>query len=91
LTPEASGSVIASAIDFVVYITAERLPGGAIRRFISSIREVGGWDGNQVMSSEVAGPGPDGLARPCTALLPNTAEALAQVGYVHRPIGRPSR
>jgi Flp pilus assembly CpaF family ATPase len=84
LTADAAGRVIASALDLVVFIAAERRPDGSLRRFVSSIREVGGWDGHQVLSTEVCGPGRDGLAVPTNQFITRARQALDNVGYLHR-------
>jgi len=45
LTTSTAGSVIAGALDLVVFISARAGPDGALRRRVRSIREVGAWDG----------------------------------------------
>lgn len=84
LPSEAAGRVIADALDVVVCVTADRNPdGSAKRRYVSSIREVGNWDGQQVTSSEVCSPGPDGVAVPSNQFVTHAADRLAAIGYTH--------
>lgn len=88
----ATGMLIAGALDFVVHLSKTRLPDGRVHRTISSVREVLGWDGQQVISSEIftaparqPGPGPDGLrllqAVPVAPLSSDRADRLAEAGY----------
>ena len=84
LSADAAGSVIASALDLVIFIAAERQSDGSLRRFVQSIREVGGWDGRQVLSTEVCSAGPDGLAVPSNPFITRVASTLHAVGYEHR-------
>lgn len=58
LTPEAVAVDIAASLDWVLHI--HKLPDG--RRVVSSLREVVGYDGSQVVSNELFAPGPDGRA-----------------------------
>ena len=86
LPVEASGMLTAGALDFVVHLTKARTADGRIRRYVSSIREVVGWDGTQVVSSEVfAAPpgGPD--AMPVAPVTERRAAALTAHGYDQRP------
>jgi Flp pilus assembly CpaF family ATPase len=77
---EASHMLIAGAINFVVFIERRNdyRQGGALRRYVSSIREVNGVDG-RVVSSEIWAAGRDGRARPAASIqcLPD----LEVVGY----------
>jgi pilus assembly protein CpaF len=84
LTAEAAGSVIASALDLVIFIATERRADGGLRRYVRAVREVGGWDGRHVASTEVCSAGPDGLAVPSNQFITRVAAALQGVGYVHR-------
>src|SRR3954471_17347656 len=45
---EARGMLTGGGLDFVVHLSKRRAEDGRIHRFVSSIREVAGWDGNQV-------------------------------------------
>lgn len=60
---EASSLLIAGALDFVVFLRKKNnhATGGTQARYVESIREVVGHDG-QVLSSEIFAPGPDGQA-----------------------------
>ena len=76
---EATNLLVASAVHFVVHLTR-----GVDRttRVVSSIREVVGADGPQVISNEVYRPGADRRARPVAgALRTDTLDDLADVGF----------
>jgi len=76
---EATNLLVASAVHFVVHLAR-----GADRatRVVSSIREVVGADGAQVVSNEVYRPGPDRRARPVAgALRSDTLNDLVDVGF----------
>ena len=82
LPVEASGMLTAAALDFVVHVTKVRLADGRVHRFVSSVREVLGWDGTQVISSEVFATRPDEVrARPAAALSEERGLRLAAGGY----------
>jgi Flp pilus assembly CpaF family ATPase len=79
---EASGMLTAGALDFVVHITKTRLRDGRVHRFVSSVREVAGWDGTQVVSSEVFATPPGALlAVPAAPISESRTERLAAAGY----------
>lgn len=84
LTAEASGDLVGGALDLIIYIAVERRSDGTLRRYIRSVREVGGWNGQSVASTEVCAPGPDGLAVPSLQFCTSAADKLAEVGYQHR-------
>jgi pilus assembly protein CpaF len=84
LTAEASGDLVGGALDLIIYIAVSRQRDGTLRRYIKSVREVGGWNGQSVASTEVCGPGPDGLAVPKLQFGTLAGEKLAEVGYQHR-------
>jgi pilus assembly protein CpaF len=71
LPAEVTYQMIDGAIDFVVFIAQrdERALGGPLRRFVSSVREVTGAEGQQVITNEVYRPGPDGRAVPNPGVL----------------------
>jgi pilus assembly protein CpaF len=74
-------SLIAGALDFVVYVAKNPLAGGA--RCVTEIREVAGFDGERVVTSEVFTPSPeDGrAARSEYALTSEHRARLASAGY----------
>jgi Flp pilus assembly CpaF family ATPase len=80
LPVEATHMLIAGALDFVIFIEKRNdySRGGALRRYISSVREITGIDG-RVLSSEVFRAGPDGRAIPHAP--PSCLEELARHGY----------
>jgi Flp pilus assembly CpaF family ATPase len=76
---EATNLLVASAVHFVVHLAR-----GVDRqtRVVSSIREVVGADGPQVISNEVYRPGEDRRARPVPgALRTDTLDDLVEVGF----------
>jgi Flp pilus assembly CpaF family ATPase len=73
---EAATSLIAGAVHVVVHI--DRTAEGA--RVVSSIREVVGEDGGQIVSNEVYRPGPDRRAVPATRLRDETLDQLQAAG-----------
>jgi pilus assembly protein CpaF len=79
---EASGMLLAGAVDFVIHMTKTRLADGRVFRHVSSVREVLGFDGKQVVSSEVfATATGDQQARPAAPLSPERHRRLADAGY----------
>jgi pilus assembly protein CpaF len=67
LDMETTYQLLAGAVHFVVFIAQRDLrhqPGGTLRRFVASVREVTGADGKRVMTNEIYQPGPDGPAVP---------------------------
>ena len=83
---QASYLLTAGALDFVVHIAKRRAADGTVQRYVSSIREVIGYDGTQVVSSEVfACPDPATLvAYPAAPVSGARAGALAEAGYLPR-------
>lgn len=81
LPAEATTMLIGGAIDFVIFV--ERVnnfaTGGALRRMITSVREVNGVDG-RVLSSEVFAVGEHGYAEPAAQI--SCMPELEAVGYV---------
>ncbi|MFD0201424.1 CpaF family protein [Saccharothrix carnea] len=76
---EATNLLVASAVHFVVHLARAT---DRRTRVVSSIREVVGADGPQVISNEVYRPGPDRRARPAAgALRSDTLDDLADVGF----------
>ena len=89
-TPDSVMREIAEVLHLLVYI--KRLPDG--RRAVTSIREVTGYEEGRVVTSEVFGPGPNGVAvytRPfdpdgeALARLRDTGFDPASLGEPHRP------
>jgi hypothetical protein len=74
-------SLIAGALDFVVFIAKNPLAGGA--RCVTEIREVAGFDGERAVTSETFAPSAmDGrAARSEYALTAEHRARLASVGY----------
>jgi pilus assembly protein CpaF len=82
LPAEVTYQMIDGAIDFVVFIAQrdERAVGGPLRRFVSSVREVTGAEGQQVITNEVYRPGSDGRAVPNPGVL-RRREDLELAGF----------
>jgi len=80
LPADATMMLIAGAIDFVVFVERrnEYAAGGALRRTITSVREVNGVDG-RVLSSEVFREGANGLAEPAASI--SCQAELEAAGY----------
>jgi Flp pilus assembly CpaF family ATPase len=73
---EATCQLAAAAVDLVVFI-AKSTDG----RWVSSVRQVVGADGSQVVTNEVFRPGPDGRAVPGVPVPHELAELLALHGW----------
>ncbi|HYT10738.1 MAG TPA: ATPase, T2SS/T4P/T4SS family [Mycobacteriales bacterium] len=84
---EATHLLIAGAINFVIFLERRNdyRSGGALRRYVASIREVNGVDG-RVVSSEIWAPGPDGRARPAAPI--QSIADLVAAGYDPDEYGR---
>ncbi|WP_432887914.1 CpaF family protein [Kribbella sp. CA-245084] len=80
LPADATMMLIAGAIDFVVFIERrnEFADGGALRRIVTSVREVNGVDG-RVLSSEIFAQGTNGIAVPAAPI--SCLPELQAVGY----------
>lgn len=88
LPVEATNLLVASAVHFVVHLA--RTPDRRTR-VVSSIREVVGADGQQVISNEVYRPGPDRRARPVPgALRADTLDDLVAAGLDPAVLGSTS-
>ena len=86
LPAETSGMLLAGALDFVVHMTKSTIenPDGSQRvfRHVSSVREVTGFDGRQVISSEVfATPTGRYQSEPAAPLTPERSDRLRAAGY----------
>jgi pilus assembly protein CpaF len=80
--PDATGMLTAGAVDFVVHMSKKTLPDDRVRRHVSSVREVVGWDGSQVLSSEVFATPPGVMeAGAAAAITAERAHRLAMAGY----------
>lgn len=76
---EATNLLVASSVHFVVHLARAT---DTTTRVVSSVREVIGADGTQVISNEVYRPGPDRHAHPVPgALRRETAEQLSDAGF----------
>jgi Flp pilus assembly CpaF family ATPase len=82
LPAEVTYRMIDGAIDFVIFIGMrdERPLGGQLHRFVSSVREVTGVEGQQVVTNEPYRPRPDGRAVPVPGVL-RCLEDLELVGF----------
>ena len=88
-TPDSVMREIAEVMHLLVYI--KKLPDG--RRAITSIREVTGYEEGKVLTSEVFGPGPDGIAV-YTRPFKEDGETLARLrdsGFDPASLGEPYR
>jgi Flp pilus assembly CpaF family ATPase len=79
LPAEATVRLLGSAVDFIIQLDRKRDP--ARTRVITSVREVCGSDGLQLITNEVWRPGPDRRAIPGVQLRPQTLERLSDTGY----------
>jgi pilus assembly protein CpaF len=77
--PEVTAMLVANAVHFVVYLGWDH--GVPSRRRVQSVREVVGFDGNQVVSNEVWAPDAMGRAVPAARLRQGTERLLAEHGY----------
>ena len=78
---EASHLLTAGALDFIVHVAKTRLPDGRVHRQVASVREVVGYDGVQVVSSEVFAAQPHGEALPAASITDRRARLLEDFGY----------
>jgi Flp pilus assembly CpaF family ATPase len=90
----------AGALDVIVYINIEdeTTIGGPLNRYVSEVVEVGGMSGEQVVTTTLFGPGPDGRAVPMhqperlrAALLRVGYDTTSLVPYIERGHGMWSR
>jgi pilus assembly protein CpaF len=77
LPAEATVRLLGSAVNFIIQLGRQR--DGT--RVITSVREVCGSDGLQLITNEVWRPGPDRKAVPGIQLQPQSLERLADAGY----------
>jgi Flp pilus assembly CpaF family ATPase len=84
LTFEASAMLIAESVNLVVHLAwADNT-----NRVVSSVREVTGFDGRDVISNEVWRPGPHKRAMPATPLRTETLDRLEAAGLSPHMIDR---
>jgi len=84
LDMETTYQMLAGAVHFVVFIAQRderHQPGGTLRRFVSSVREVTGADGKRVITNEIYQPGPDGRAVPRPGAPLRCLEELELAGF----------
>jgi pilus assembly protein CpaF len=84
LDMETTYQLLAGAVHFVVFIAQQdkrHQPGGALHRFVSSIREVTGVEGKRVITNEIYQPGPDGRAVPRPGAPLRCLEELEMAGF----------
>ncbi|HEX5115987.1 MAG TPA: ATPase, T2SS/T4P/T4SS family [Pseudonocardiaceae bacterium] len=79
LPMEATNLLVAAALHFVVHLDKPR--DDPSKRVVSSIREVVGADGAQIISNEVWRPGPDLRAVPGAPLRTETVDLLVAAGF----------
>jgi Flp pilus assembly CpaF family ATPase len=84
LSFEASALLISEAVHLVVHLAWT--PDG--QRVVSSVREVVGFDGRDVISNEVWRPGPDRRATPATPLRSETLARLEAAGLAPAVVDR---
>ena len=81
---EATCQLAAAAVDLVVFIAKSRHG-----RWVSSVRQVVGVDGSQVVTNELFRPGPDGRAVPGVPVPHDLSAELAAHGWDERLHDRP--
>ncbi|GIH10055.1 protein kinase [Rhizocola hellebori] len=84
LTFEASAMLIAESVNLVVHLAWA----DSTHRVVSSVREVTGFDGRDVVSNEVWRPGPGKRAAPATPLRAGTLDRLEAAGLPPHTIDR---
>jgi len=93
LDMETTYQMLAGAVHFVVYIAQRdqrHQPGGTLRRFVASVREVTSADGKRVITNEVYQPGPDGRAVPRPGAPLRCLEELELTGFDRDWLEQPS-
>ena len=73
---EATNLLASAAIDLLVFIAKTRQG-----RFVASIRQVVGWEGQQVVTNELFRPRPDGRAAPAAPIPTDLLDELVAEGY----------
>ncbi len=85
----AGGEGGSGALDFVVFCRKTRsatTEGAGVRRTVSTVLEVNGFD-HRVQSSEIFAPGPDGRATRCAGVPIRCLDDLVACGYDPGPPG----
>lgn len=77
LPAEATVRLLGSAVDFILQLGRTR----AGTRVVTSVREVCGSDGANLITNEVWRPGPDQRAAPAVPLRPQSVQRLIDAGY----------
>ena len=77
---EGSHLLTAGALDFIVHVDKRRMD-GRLHRYVSSIREIVGYDGLQVLSSEVFAAGVGDEAQPAASITEHRVAVLEEAGY----------
>jgi len=93
LDMETTYQMLAGAVHFVVFIAQRderHQPGGTLRRFVASVREVTGVDGKRVITNEVYQPGPDGRAVPRPGAPLRCLEELELAGFDREWLQQPT-
>jgi Flp pilus assembly CpaF family ATPase len=93
LDMETTYQMLAGAVHFVVFIAQRderHQPGGSLRRFVASVREVTGVDGKRVITNEVYQPGPDGRAVPRPGAPLRCLEELELAGFDREWLQQPT-
>ncbi len=84
LDMETTYQMLAGAVQFVVFIAQRderHQPGGTLRRFVSSVREVTGAEGKRVITNEIYQPGREGRAVPRPGAPLRRLEELELAGF----------
>lgn len=82
MTADLARRMAADGLDLIVFLTVEDETkiGGRKHRYVSEIVEVGGMSGDQLVTTQIFGPGPDGRAVP-RHLPERLLDPLVRVGY----------
>ena len=73
---------VAQAVHLIVHLVKLERLGKPPQRVVAEVREVTGYEGGQILSSEIFGPGPDGRAVPRPGAMSETLLAdLARDGF----------
>jgi pilus assembly protein CpaF len=81
LSLEHTALLVANAIDLVVHVDQRRDRFGQVLRYVTSVLEVRGADGSEVITNEVFRPGADGRAMTTGVIHQATLVELEQAGF----------